>query len=208
LRTLEEYLALQYRVNIIAEPEGGYFIDYPDLPGCMSQAETLEEAFEAAQEIRELWITAAYESGFDIPLPSYQEELSGKFNLRLPKSLHRRLVDTAEAEGVSLNQLIVSLLSEQLGTRQLWTRVEALADQVLALTTTIQHRSTATTDHMSHAVTAWKHGAVRQTHRAGDWFETSATHAPSQQEAYSATSPLISEDDEVVRVELCEAAAA
>jgi hypothetical protein len=42
------------------------------------------------------------------------EEASGKFNLRLPKSLHAALVAEAEAEGVSLNQLCLTKLAVQL----------------------------------------------------------------------------------------------
>jgi hypothetical protein len=52
-----------------------------------------------------------YEDAAEIPLPSYPEAYSGKFNLRLPKSLHRRLAELAEREAVSLNQLVVSLLA-------------------------------------------------------------------------------------------------
>lgn len=47
----------------------------------------------------------------DIPLPSSDNSYSGKLLVRMPKSLHRRLAETAEREGVSLNQYIVSLLS-------------------------------------------------------------------------------------------------
>ncbi len=38
--------------------------------------------------------------------------------MRVPKSLHRRLAERAKAEGVSLNTLAVSLLSEGIGARQ------------------------------------------------------------------------------------------
>jgi antitoxin HicB len=62
-------------------------------------------------EARELWIETAYEAGDDIPLPSNDDSYSGKLLVRMPKSLHRRLAETAENEGVSLNQYIVSLLS-------------------------------------------------------------------------------------------------
>jgi predicted HicB family RNase H-like nuclease len=67
-------------------------------------------------EARELWIETVYESGKrDIPLPATEQDYSGKFVLRLPKSLHRRLAQQAEQEGVSLNQYAVSLLSEATG---------------------------------------------------------------------------------------------
>lgn len=43
----------------------------PDLPGCITQGETLEEAIESINEARELWIETVYTSGKkDIPLPS------------------------------------------------------------------------------------------------------------------------------------------
>jgi len=44
-----------------------------------------------------------------------REEYSGKFVVRVPKSLHAALAAEADAEGVSLNQLVVAKLSVQLG---------------------------------------------------------------------------------------------
>jgi predicted HicB family RNase H-like nuclease len=64
-----------------------------------------------AEEARTLWIETEYEAGEEIPLPSYPPEYSGKFNLRLPKSLHAQLAQSAEREGVSLNQYVVMLLA-------------------------------------------------------------------------------------------------
>lgn len=125
-RSLDEYLALQYPFNVVADEEGGYVILFPDLPGCMTQVESIEEISAAAEEIRTLWIETEYEEGEDIPLPSYPEEYSGKFNVRLPKSLHRTLVETAEREGVSLNQYVVMLLSRR---DALW-RIENKLDGV------------------------------------------------------------------------------
>ncbi|MHC5610060.1 MAG: toxin-antitoxin system HicB family antitoxin [Nostoc sp.] len=58
-----------------------------------------------------MWIETAYEASDDIPLPSSDNSYRGKLLVRMPKSLHRRLAETAEHEGVNLNQYIVSLLS-------------------------------------------------------------------------------------------------
>lgn len=110
---LDYYLGLSYPFTASADPGGGYVITFPDLPGCMSQVEDAAEIGPAAEEARRLWIMTEYEDGENIPLPSYPEEYSGKFNLRLPRSLHRRLAELAEREGVSLNQLVVSLLVER-----------------------------------------------------------------------------------------------
>lgn len=110
--TLAEYLTRAYPLRVDPDPDGGYVIDFPDLPGCMTQVDRLSEVSTAAEEIRTLWLRSAYEQGFDIPEPTYPEEHSGKFNLRLPKSLHRRLVQAANADGVSLNQYVVMLLAQ------------------------------------------------------------------------------------------------
>lgn len=110
-RSLGDHLAAEYRLNLIADRDGGYVAEFPDLPGCLTQGKTLTEVVMMASEARELWIEDAYERGLNIPDPSYPEEYSGKFNLRLPKSLHRALAESAERDGVSLNQYVVMLLA-------------------------------------------------------------------------------------------------
>jgi predicted RNase H-like HicB family nuclease len=104
-------LNLQYPVTLYPDPEGGYVAQIKDLPGCLTQGETLEETMTNINEARELWIETASEADDDIPLPIGDHSYSGKLLVRMPKSLHRRLAETAEREGVSLNQYLVSLLS-------------------------------------------------------------------------------------------------
>ena len=108
---LEYYLKLQYPITLYPDIEGGYVAQIKDLPGCLTQGETIEETMTNINEARELWIETAYEAGDNIPLPSTDDSYSGKLMLRMPKSLHRRLSETAEREGVSLNQYIVYLVS-------------------------------------------------------------------------------------------------
>ncbi|MBD2501847.1 type II toxin-antitoxin system HicB family antitoxin [Anabaena azotica] len=108
---LEYYLNLQYPITFYPDPEGGYVAQIKELPGCLTQGETLEETMTNINEARELWMETAYEAGDDIPLPSSDDSYSGKLLVRMPKSLHRRLAETAEREGVSLNQYILFLLS-------------------------------------------------------------------------------------------------
>ena len=62
-------------------------------------------------EARALWIETAYAQGIEIPLPSVPDECSGKILLRVTKSLHRRLLDQAACEGVSLNHYASTLLA-------------------------------------------------------------------------------------------------
>ena len=69
-KSLEYYLALKYPISIYPEDEG-YTVLIPDLPDCISQGDTLEEAIEAINEARELWIKTVYSSAKkNIPLSS------------------------------------------------------------------------------------------------------------------------------------------
>ncbi|NMG60979.1 type II toxin-antitoxin system HicB family antitoxin [Geitlerinema sp. P-1104] len=70
-KTLEYYLSLKYPMSIYPEDEGGYTVMIPDLPGCLSQGETLEEALANLDESRQLWLETVYFSQKRaIPLPS------------------------------------------------------------------------------------------------------------------------------------------
>ena len=110
-KPLEYYQKLEYPFNVFADPDGGYFIDFPDLPGCMTQVDNIDEIPYMVEDARMGWMETEYDHDEDIPLPSYMPEYSGKFNVRIPKSLHHLLVDAAERDGVSLNQYVVMLLT-------------------------------------------------------------------------------------------------
>lgn len=113
-RPLNDFLSKLYPFTVLADPDGGYVVVFPDLPGCMTQVETLAELPAMAEDARRGWIETEYEQGHDIPLPSQPSECatySGKFVVRLPRSLHRALVQAAARENVSLNQYVLALLS-------------------------------------------------------------------------------------------------
>lgn len=50
---------MDYNVRLIAEPEGGYSVLVPGLPGCVSQGETREEALINVKEAIELYLEVA-----------------------------------------------------------------------------------------------------------------------------------------------------
>lgn len=110
---LPEY---QFTIHELATDDGGGFlIEFPDLPGCMSDGETVEEAVINGSDAVQCWIAAAKAIGREIPEPGDIESQSGKWVQRVPKSLHARLTKQAKREHVSLNTLVVSILSESLG---------------------------------------------------------------------------------------------
>jgi len=111
--TLEEYMSLPYRMELTPDiEEGGYAVSYPELAGCLSSGETVEEALKNGTDAKREWLLAAIESGIEIPLPDSDSDYSGQFKLRIPKSLHRALAANARREGVSMNQYCVYLLSQ------------------------------------------------------------------------------------------------
>jgi antitoxin HicB len=113
MKTINEYLALPYRMEIIADrDEGGYVVSFPELPGCITCGETMESAIANAEDAKREWITAALEEGITIHEPDNLENYSGQFKLRIPKSLHRSLMEHARREGISMNQYCVYLLSK------------------------------------------------------------------------------------------------
>jgi antitoxin HicB len=65
------FLNLKYPISIYPEDAGGYTAMIPDLPGCMTQGETLEEVVMNIEEARQLWIETVYLSNKrKIPSPS------------------------------------------------------------------------------------------------------------------------------------------
>jgi antitoxin HicB len=112
----------EYRFTIrplTAEEGRGYLIEFPDLPGCMSGGETVEQALANGAEAKRKWIAATREAGRPVPSPTVDTigAYSGKWLLRTPKSLHRSLAERARQEGVSLNALAVAILAQGLGQR-------------------------------------------------------------------------------------------
>lgn len=112
MRTIEDYMAMPYRMEIVEDSdEGGFVASYPDLPGCISCGETVEAAAANAQDAKRAWLEVAMEDGIAIREPDSLDDYSGQFKLRIPKSLHRSLAEHSQREGISMNQYCVYLLS-------------------------------------------------------------------------------------------------
>ena len=117
--TTKEYLKRPYHIVIqhITDESGSYYLaTVKEFDGCMSHGDTHVEAFENIQEAMEGWIETKLENGFTVPdpwggNPWDENQYSGKFVLRIPRTLHARLALEAEKEGVSLNQYALYRLS-------------------------------------------------------------------------------------------------
>ncbi len=112
MKTLKDYLELAYRMEIIEDKaEGGYVASFPELPGCITCGEDIETLVRSAYDAKREWLQTALESGMDVPLPYADEDYSGQFKLRIPKSLHRQLAEHSKREGISMNQYCLYLLT-------------------------------------------------------------------------------------------------
>jgi antitoxin HicB len=97
-----------------SEEDEGFIAEVTDLPGCSAWGATEVKAAAEAQRAIAAWLEAARAAGLAIPAPSVAEPLerySGKFVVRVPRTVHARLARRAKKEGVSLNQLVVSVLA-------------------------------------------------------------------------------------------------
>ncbi len=103
------------------EDGGGFMITFPDLPGCMSDGDTEEEALENGKDAFESWVSARIDQGKVVPEPAaalvdfVEVDVSGRFLARVPKYIHASLVKRAKLEGVSVNSLVIAFLAAGLG---------------------------------------------------------------------------------------------
>lgn len=66
---IDYYLSLQYKYTLYPAEEGGYVIEIPDPPGCITQTETANEALAMIEDAKRGWIEIALEQGIEIPEP-------------------------------------------------------------------------------------------------------------------------------------------
>lgn len=108
--------------HLSEEDGGGYMVEYPDLPGCSSDGDTIEEAIQFGKDAVKAWIETASSLNRNIPNPGSSlpnTDYSGKYVQRLPKSVHEELSKKAKLEGVSINTLALTYISKGLGYNEL-----------------------------------------------------------------------------------------
>ncbi len=111
---LKDYMKLPYTrlVQEMDDESGHYFFGRVlELDGCQSTGDTLEELYQSLTEAMEGYLEVKLDNGLPIPTPESANKYSGRFVVRLPKSLHQRLAIEAQKEGVSLNQLALYKLA-------------------------------------------------------------------------------------------------
>jgi len=69
VKTIEYYLNLPYKMEIVKDKEG-YVATFPELKGCITCAKTIEEVVVMAEDAKIAWITACIEEGIEITEPN------------------------------------------------------------------------------------------------------------------------------------------
>jgi antitoxin HicB len=112
-RELDEY---QFTVRPLSAQEGGgYLVEYPDIPGCMSDGETIAEAIANGREALRDCLEVFRESGRKPVKPGIE---AAQWRQRLPRTLYAKLTRQAQREGVSINSLVTAIIAEAVGSRQ------------------------------------------------------------------------------------------
>lgn len=117
----------QYAVLVRPLPEedgGGWIATVPDLPGCVSDGESMKEAIENVGDAIESWLEAAQETGRPIPAPG---SARGEWRQRVPRTVHATLTEMAKSEGVSLNMLVATVLAEYVGRHERAADLQCIA---------------------------------------------------------------------------------
>ncbi len=133
---LSFYLALNYPLELVRE-DGVYVAYHPDLPGCVSQGDSPDEAVANLDDAREAWLRSRCEDGLPIEEPIDENDCSGRVSLRMTPYLHAELARLSRKGGVSLNQLLNNILSEYVGGRRSEDHVMGLISEEMRALATI-----------------------------------------------------------------------
>ena len=72
MKTIEDYLRMNYTMEVIEDPtEGGFVVSFPELPGCLTCGQTLENALANALDAKKAWLEAALKDGLVIQEPKF-----------------------------------------------------------------------------------------------------------------------------------------
>ena len=68
---LSYYTNINYKVEVVEDKtEGGFALICPELKGCMTCADTIQEGFKMIEDAKMAWFVACIEDGILIPEPT------------------------------------------------------------------------------------------------------------------------------------------
>src|SRR6185503_18248991 len=127
----------RYPFNIEwSEDDQEYIATCPAFPGLSAFGETEEEALREGKIALAGFIETFEANNMPLPEPVVHEAVSGKFQLRLLKSLHRLAIQMARREKVSLNTYIADAVRARVSGEKVGSRILCEVRQLLAQTQT------------------------------------------------------------------------
>ena len=114
---VEEILKKPYARMVVPDGTSGFVAEIVEFSGCYAVGATAADALSELESVAADWIKAARSQGQEIPEPLDTAGYSGKLVLRMPRSIHQKAALWAEREHVSLNQFIVTCVSEHIGMK-------------------------------------------------------------------------------------------
>lgn len=120
---INEILSKPYARRLIPDETGGYTASIQEFPGCFAEGETPQDAIENLNKAAESWVEVALLNGYEIKEPTAYYGYSGKIALRVPRGLHKQIAELSELEDTSINQLIVTALSEYVGCKNTYNLI-------------------------------------------------------------------------------------
>jgi RNA polymerase sigma-B factor len=120
-KTVAQYLELPYGIDVSSDRDGdrsAWTARVEELPGCAARGKTRDEALAGLRVAMKTWLSSAIAENREIPVPAQEtakpkttQSYSGRFLVRMPKSLHEQLARAAEKEHVSLNRYVTDALA-------------------------------------------------------------------------------------------------
>ncbi len=129
-----------YIVKPVSLEEYGvnYVVEFIDFPGITGGGNTQEEAFQVADEALEMYFEVLKSEGRTIPSVT-NFKTSGRITLRIPKTMHLKVIEMSEKEGVSINTFIIDALSQKLYSNKtnddILKNLQNIVDQKFAILT-------------------------------------------------------------------------
>jgi antitoxin HicB len=74
MNIVEDYLKLSYKTVLMRNDDGTYFAKIEELPGCITEGETITDALEMIEDAKKDWIATAIDAGIEIPLPDSMQK--------------------------------------------------------------------------------------------------------------------------------------
>lgn len=141
---IKEILDKPYARRLIPDETGGYTASIQEFPGCFAEGETAQDAIENLNKAAESWIEVALLNGYEIKDPTAYYGYSGKIALRIPRGLHKQIAELSELENTSINQLIVTALSEYVGCKNTYNLITKLIQENISSKTNVSDKSIQT----------------------------------------------------------------